>query len=67
MHLHAYTMEKNGGGEFVLDLADRVSTTSDGIGRSLGLQASPKVELEIVAQQLAAKMSDRTRLPLLAS
>lgn len=58
MHIHAYGLER--GDEFVLKLRDRVSTDTDGIGKALGLQANPRVELDIIVEQLRAKMSDRT-------
>jgi hypothetical protein len=56
MHIHAYTLNKEPD-EYRLELATRISTDSDGIAVSLGLQASPKVELAEIIANLEKRMA----------
>jgi hypothetical protein len=47
-----------------LELSSRLSTDSEGVAASLGLQAESSVELEEIISQLEAKLSDRTLLSI---
>ena len=60
MHIHTYGFTQAVAGVFQLELASRYSTDSNGIAKSLGLQASPKVELEQIIRTLETKISDAT-------
>lgn len=60
MHLHAYSLEKQPDKNYLLSLAQRMSTDADGIATCLGLQAEAKVELEQIVKALEAKMSAAT-------
>lgn len=63
MHFHVYSLgvkEEN----LRLKLTARKSTDVDGIASSLGLQANPSVELEVIVAALQAKMSDKTLLTI---
>lgn len=62
MHIHAYGLDNQE--EFILKLRERISTDTDGIGKALGLQASARVELDVIIEQLRAKMSERTLLQI---
>lgn len=61
-HFHAYRFVGEVGNRLRLDLASRLSTDSDGIAESLGLKASPRVELDEILQRLEARISERTVL-----
>jgi hypothetical protein len=61
MHFHAYRMSSDDVGAWRVDLANRVSTDATGVGLAMGLQVSPKVELEIILDQLESKISKATR------
>jgi hypothetical protein len=41
-----------------------LSTDADGIARSLGLQANPKMELEAITAILSSKLSEQTLFTL---
>lgn len=60
MHLHAYTMDNAGSGDYKISMSSRLSTDADGIGMCLGLQAEARVELEQILISLQAKISERT-------
>jgi hypothetical protein len=60
MHLHPYCMEKQSDSSFKLVMQARLSTDADGIGKCLGLQAEPRVELEVIIKALEAKLSPST-------
>jgi hypothetical protein len=60
VHVHAYRVEQ-AGDRFRLELANRISTDAQGIAACLGLQANPKVELDVIVAQLERKLSDNTR------
>jgi hypothetical protein len=64
MHIHAYRMGQKGGDSLRLNLYSRLSTDTNGIARSLGLQASPKVELEEILALLESKIAEDTLLVL---
>lgn len=64
MHIHSYSLKSDESDLYSLKLNGRYSTDEDGIAASLGLQVSAKVELEILVQQLEAKMSNKTLLTL---
>ena len=61
MHFHAYGMEQQAAGTLKPVLQSRLSTDADGVGRCLGLQAEPRVELEQILQALQARLSPTTR------
>ncbi len=60
MHIHTYRFTQADAGIFQLELATRHSTDSNGIAKSLGLQVSPKIELEQLIKILETKISDAT-------
>lgn len=60
MHLHAYRMTCQDGGDFRLSMASRLSTDAEGIAACLGLQAEARVELEQIIASLQAKISAAT-------
>lgn len=60
MHLHAYRIDPQDGGDFRLSLASRLSTDAQGIAICLGLQAEARIELEQIMTSLQAKISART-------
>jgi hypothetical protein len=47
-----------------LDLTNRVSTDTDGIGKCLGLKAESNIELETIMRILESKLSEKYRLSL---
>lgn len=61
MHFHAYSMEQQAEGTLKTVLQSRLSTDAEGVGRCLGLQAEPRVELEQILQALQARLSPATR------
>ncbi len=63
MHVHAYASSRDGR-NYRIDLAERLSTDSDGIAVCLGLQAEAKVELESVLEELERKISAETRMEI---
>ena len=64
MQLHSYRMAKQPNNAYKLELADRISTDSEGIAKCLGLQAETKIELEEIIEQLESKLSEQTRFEL---
>lgn len=60
MHLHAYSLNRLQDKNYLLSLAQRMSTDAEGIATCLGLQAEAKVELEQILKVLEAKMSAAT-------
>lgn len=64
MHFHAYRLGQDRSVDWRLDLAKRMSTDTAGVGAALGLQVSPKVELETIIEQLQAKISKLTLFDL---
>jgi hypothetical protein len=63
MHLHSYDLVQQGAANR-LQLNRRLSTDSKGIATALGLQVSPKMELEVLVGAITAKVSEYTRLKL---
>jgi hypothetical protein len=55
MHFHAYRLRAQAD-DYRLSLAQRLSTDSAGVATSLGLQASPRVELVTLFLQIEAKL-----------
>lgn len=60
MHLHPYRMEQQANRTYKLALQSRLSTDAEGIGRCLGLQAEPRIELDAIVKALEAKLSPST-------
>ncbi len=63
IHIHSYDLKETQG-QLKLSLAKRVSTDSDGIAKSLGLNAQPKVELNKIIANIEQKLSDEYRLQI---
>lgn len=63
MHFHVYSL-KDFSNQLRLDLTTRKSTDAKGVAISLGLQASPKIELEEIIATLQAKISERTLISI---
>lgn len=61
MQFHSYELRKERAG-YTLQLKERVSTDEQGVAACLGLQVSPKVELETVLAQIEAKLPQSTLL-----
>ncbi len=55
MHFHSYELLSEIAG-YRIQLAQRWSTDSNGIAQCLGLQTSPKIELEVILKQLEQKL-----------
>lgn len=49
---------------FLIEANNRVSTDSEGIAKSLGLNAQPKIELEEMIATIEQKLSDDYRLKI---
>lgn len=64
VHIHAYDLEEVDN-RLKLFLNSRVSTDSDGIAKSLGLNAQAKVKLEELVAVLEKKLSEEYRLHLI--
>jgi hypothetical protein len=64
MHIHSYRFSQTEDGTFRINLDLRYSTDSNGIATSLGLSASPKVELQEIIAILEDKISAETQLVL---
>lgn len=60
MQLHTYQLLQAQDGNFEIQLANRYSTDSNGIAESLGLQASPRVELDEIIRLIETKISKDT-------
>ncbi len=61
MHLHSYSLVADGP-ELRLALAERLSTDTNGIARCLGLQATTRVDVQAILDQLQSKLSRDTLL-----
>jgi hypothetical protein len=55
MHFHAYQLVAENSG-YKIQLSERWSTDTNGIAQCLGLQTSSRVELEMILQQIEAKL-----------
>lgn len=64
MQFHSYSLQQSEGGEWRLQLGERLSTDSSGIAKCLGLQGEANVEFEEIIKQLEAKVSGQTLLNL---
>ena len=62
MHIHSYRLAQSDAGFFRIGLDARYSTDSNGIAKSLGLSANPRVELQEIIAILEDKISQDTRL-----
>lgn len=60
MHIHAYRMNLQSGGDFRLSMASRLSTSAEGLATCLGLQAEARVGLEQIMSSLQARISMAT-------
>jgi len=61
MHFHAYSLQAREN-QLRLELASRASTDAAGIASSLGLQVSPRVELEVIIAAIESRLSAKTLL-----
>lgn len=61
MHFHSYELLAETSG-YRIQLSQRWSTDGNGIARCLGLQTSPKVELEAILRQIQDKLPQSTLL-----
>ena len=64
VHVHSYSVQGNESDNLPLHLAERLSTDSQGVATSLGLQMDTNVELRNIFEQLEAKISNNTLLPV---
>jgi hypothetical protein len=55
MHFHAYQLVAESSG-YKIQLSERWSTDTNGIAQCLGLQTSSRVEMEMILQQIEAKL-----------
>lgn len=60
MHIHVYGLIQTEHDMLRLELGARFSTDAEGIARSLGLQAEPKIELEEIIRLLETKIAKDT-------
>lgn len=60
MHFHSYFMDKQHDASYKLSLETRLSTDADGMATCLGLQTEARVELQIILDALAKKISAAT-------
>lgn len=60
MQFHIYSLLASSEGVWHIDLTERLSTNAEGVARSLGLQADPRIELEQLTNALQAKISPAT-------
>lgn len=61
---HIYTLNQQSNNTLRLNLASRLSTNSDGIAMSLGLNADPNVDLAHLTTVLESKLNDKTLLQI---
>ena len=64
VQVHSYSTQGNDGENLPLRLAERLSTDSQGVATSLGLQTNTNIELRSIVEQLEAKINDNTLLPV---
>ncbi len=62
---HVYALNKEQNNSFRLNLSVRLSTNSDGIAESLGLQADPNIDLAQLIATLESKISTDTLLQII--
>lgn len=63
MHFHAYELRKEAAA-FALRLKERFSTDAAGVAACLGLQASAKIELDVMLGQIEEKLSKSVLLTI---
>lgn len=56
MHFHSYRLDGDTAASFRLELAERISTSANGMARCLDLKADPRIELDSIVAQLTAKL-----------
>jgi hypothetical protein len=61
MHFHSYELLAEASG-YRIQLIERWSTAANGIAQCLGLQTSPRVELEAMLRQIEERLSQSTLL-----
>ena len=62
VHIHSYRFgDKN---TLKLEMDSRLSTDANGVGKCLGLNADPKMELQTIIARLEPKLTDNNRLML---
>lgn len=61
MHFHSYSLLTESSG-YRLQLTQRWSTDANGIAQCLGLQTSPRVELEVILRQIEERLPQSTLL-----
>jgi hypothetical protein len=61
MHFHVYNLRQQAR-DYSLQMESRFGTDAVGIAKSLGLQSSPNLELEVILRLLQNKMSSKTLL-----
>ena len=59
MHFHSYSLDRERD-SLRLELTEQLSTDTDGISKCLGLQSEAKVELQVMIEQIEAKLSEET-------
>lgn len=64
MHFHAYNLEAQKDNTFKLELAERLSTDSEGIAKCLGLQNEANMELDELLLKIQSKISTQTLLTI---
>ena len=64
VHIHAYDFKENAS-HLKLSLDTRISTDSNGIAKSLGLNAQSKIKFEELIAALEKKLSDEYRLSII--
>lgn len=60
MQFHVYNFMPSATSAWHIALVERLSTNAEGVARSLGLQADPRIELEHLTNTLQAKISPAT-------
>ena len=63
MHFHSYSLNADGN-NLNLALHKRLSTDSAGVAECLGIQADPKIELQLLVAELERKIGRSTLLTL---
>lgn len=65
MHFHVYSLDQASSDSWQIGLRNRLSTDSEGIARSLGLRANPRLEIEYLIGVLETKISNSTLFRLI--
>lgn len=60
MQFHIYKLTQIEKSDFRMELTSRLSTDSQGIAKSLGLQTDPKIELETIVKTIEGKITENT-------